>query len=81
MKDSSQEVNFPRMILLGLYRNNKKGTLYRVTGIAKDCTNARNGSIMVIYEDALMPSKIYVRDLEEFSDKFTLTKSIVATKK
>lgn len=54
-----------------LYRNNKKGTLYRVLHRAKDCTNARDGTPVVVYASVEDPDLVFVRDEAEFHTKFT----------
>ena len=55
------------------YRNNKNGNLYEV--IREDvinCTNANDGQIMVMYKSLNNPEKLFVREISEFQNKFTL---------
>lgn len=68
------------------FRNNKTGNQYYVLHVAKDCTNARDGSEVVVYRHSwfdiatgqcIAPSQIteadavFTRDLPEFLEKFT----------
>lgn len=51
----------------GIYKHNKTGNLYMVTGIAIDATNGpRNGTKMVEYT-SLNDNEKYVRDEAEFN--------------
>ena len=56
-----------------LYVNNKKGTIYVVTGLAVDCTNATAGKVVVQYTDGVLLDGTlhYSRELNEFREKFT----------
>lgn len=58
----------------GLYRNRKNGRLYRILHRALDCTNARDGTPVVVYrpEEAPGPDPalVFVRDEAEFLTKF-----------
>lgn len=51
--------------------NNKTGIAYYVLDVAMDVTNARKGSPVVIYTTPGFRSTVFVRDLEEFNEKFT----------
>jgi len=51
----------------GIWLNNKTKKKYMVTGIRLDATNGREGQLIVNYEDG---EKEFVRDLDEFTDKF-----------
>lgn len=53
-----------------VYRNIKHNTLYKVTGIATDCTNQRDGNEIVQYSPIDDPNDLLVRDLVEFKHKF-----------
>lgn len=56
------------------YRNIKNGNIYEV--IRNDvinCTNINDGQIMVLYKSEKYPGKIFVREINEFNTKFTLT--------
>ena len=50
-----------------LYRNNKKGTVYVVTGLSSDCTSGSEGHIIVAYTDGNLS---FSRELDEFREKF-----------
>ena len=55
-------------IKCGWWVNNKNGEEYFVSGLALDCTNNREGNYVVEYQkDGIR----YVRDTEEFLQKFT----------
>lgn len=51
-------------------RHIKTGNMYLVLGYAKDCTNERNGTDVVMYCREGCPEQIYVREWEEFCLKF-----------
>lgn len=53
-----------------VYRNKKKGSLYRVLHRARDCTNSRDGTPVVVYASVDDPSLVFVRDEDEFALKF-----------
>ena len=48
----------------GLYRNKKTRVVYLATGTRIDCTNSRDGTVVVLYGND------YVRELNEFLEKF-----------
>lgn len=52
------------------YRNKKRGTVYMVLAVGRDCTNARDGAPVVIYYNADNYDGMSVRDLDEFLEKF-----------
>ena len=52
------------------YINKKNKRLYYVQKICKDATNSREGNIVVVYYDVENENPWYVRDLEEFKEKF-----------
>ena len=60
-----------------LYRNKKKGTLYKLIGTAINCTNAQDGQIMLIYEPVEGEHLVFVRERNEFYEKFELVDKIV----
>jgi hypothetical protein len=62
-----------------LYRNKKKGTLYKLIGTAINCTNAQDGQIMLIYEPYEQEEEhlVFVRERNEFYEKFELVDKIV----
>ena len=50
--------------------NKKKGTRYTLLALSTDCTNERDGNIMVVYCVVGNPDKVFVRELSEFNMKF-----------
>lgn len=58
---------------LGIWKNNRHGTEYLVRGTAVDCTNERDGIVVVVYHkyNDYQNVKYFVRDAEEFKTKFT----------
>ena len=46
----------------------KTGKIYYILYEAKDCTNSRDGNVIVVYRNT--EGKIFARDLEEFDKKF-----------
>ncbi|WP_033337306.1 hypothetical protein [Thioalkalivibrio thiocyanodenitrificans] len=56
----------------GVYRNNKTGGHYLVLREAIDCTNERDGTRVLIYKAFDASGSLYVRDAEQFMEKFTL---------
>jgi hypothetical protein len=63
-------------MITGMYKNKKTGNLYGVLGEAINSTNAQNGQIMVSYFtlDENVEYKIFVREKNEFLEKFTAVK-------
>lgn len=63
----------PRLPVNRRYVHRKTGAIYLVTGMAIDCTNARDGLPVVVYcglkDNAL---RIFIREVEEFLTKFEL---------
>ena len=57
----------------GLWRNNKTGKAYFVTGCRYDATNSRDGQTLVDYADT---AGHYGRELSEFLMKFTSMESL-----
>jgi hypothetical protein len=51
------------------FENKKNGSLYKMLHLATDCTNARDGTEVVVYEDMATGNR-YVREESEFFDKF-----------
>jgi hypothetical protein len=49
------------------YRNKKNGKIYIVLGEVIDCTNERDGTICVLYNDG---QKLFVKEKNEFFEKF-----------
>ena len=64
------------MITIGIYTNNRYGTEYLVRGVVTDCSNDRDGTICVLYHryDDFPNTAYYVRELEEFKEKFTFNR-------
>lgn len=58
---------------VGVYIHNKTGNEYLVICTATDCTNQRDGTKCVIYYllDDFPETKYFVREINEFKDKFT----------
>lgn len=54
------------------YMHNKTGNEYTVEGEALDCTNSRDGQIVVLYRNK--NGQLFVREKNEFLQKFTLKK-------
>jgi hypothetical protein len=54
------------------YTHNKTGNYYFLLNTAIDCTDSREGKIIAIYCPVDDENKIYVRDLDEFHERFTL---------
>ena len=53
------------------YKNKKKGTYYfLLNNNVKNCTNANDGQIMVLYKSIDEPGLFFVREKEEFFMKF-----------
>lgn len=52
----------------GLWRNKKKGDIYSVIGVVRNCTNAQDGQQMVEYHSEKAGK--CVRELTEFMQKF-----------
>lgn len=53
-----------------VWKNNKTSGLYVITGIAFDATNSREGTPMPVYKPIGDSIDLFVRDFEEFKDKF-----------
>lgn len=49
------------------YRNKKNGKIYIVVSEVIDCTNERDGTICILYNDG---KKLFVREKKEFLEKF-----------
>ncbi len=56
------------------YINNKTKDVYKIIGLCTDCTNSRNGTLMMMYRRADESNGIAVRELNEFYSKFTYVK-------
>lgn len=54
--------------LATVVKNNKTDKFYFVLKLAIDCTNCREGEIVVIYGDSI--GQTFVRELREFYNKF-----------
>lgn len=57
-----------------IFRNKKTGKLYVCLGYGTDCTNSRDGLIVVIYRALDGDTKTFVREKQEFEGKFEMTK-------
>lgn len=53
------------------YRHKKTGNIYLVFASAVDCTNSRDGTIVIVYRPAVTGNEhLYVREEREFYEKF-----------
>jgi hypothetical protein len=59
----------------GWYAHNKTGNAYIVTGVATDCTNGAPEREFVVYRQLTAPYRLFVRELTEFTEKFTWKES------
>jgi len=55
-----------------LYIHKKTGKIYRHLAIATDCTNSRDGIPVVVYCPDDDEHTIYVREANEFEEKFEI---------
>jgi Pyruvate/2-oxoacid:ferredoxin oxidoreductase delta subunit len=53
------------------FKHNKTGNIYRLLAHAIDCTNSRDGTACIVYCPDDAENTIYVREDQEFFDKFT----------
>ena len=53
------------------FRHNKTGNIYRQLAFATDCTNSRGGTRVIVYCRDDNENNIFVREVEEFEQKFT----------
>lgn len=53
------------------FKHNKTGNVYRLLAYATDCTNARDGTSSIVYCSEDNENTIYVREQQEFFDKFS----------
>lgn len=56
-----------------LCRHKKTGRLYQVHSVALDCTNSRDGTVVVAYSVAGKARATFVREASEFSRKFEVS--------
>jgi hypothetical protein len=56
-----------------IYTHNKTGKHYRLLARGTDCTNARDGTPVMVYCPLGNEHTIYVREADEFYAKFTAT--------
>jgi len=54
-----------------LYKHNKTGHCYKLVETCINATNKDEGKVMVIYRSVEGPEITFVRDLNEFNEKFT----------
>lgn len=52
------------------YQNKKTKDIYCILSKAIDCTNQRDGTLVVIYYPEADPKTLYVREEKEFDMKF-----------
>lgn len=55
-----------------IWVHRKSGRGYRLVGLSTECTNARAGQLVVIYEPVAGDKVWYSRDFEEFLAKFDI---------
>lgn len=53
------------------WQNRKTGNFYALLAHGTDTTNARAGREVIVYSPENNPHAIYVRETEEFFEKFT----------
>lgn len=53
-----------------LFKNKKNGKTYRYLAVGIDCTNSRDGTMVVIYCPDDDDHSVYVREYGEFYEKF-----------
>lgn len=51
-------------------KNIKTGQLYTVCGDCKNCTNAQDGQMMILYFTRGVPAELFSREKGEFEMKF-----------
>lgn len=56
----------------GLCRHKKSGRIYQIHYAVRDCTNRRDGTVMVAYSVAGLNRPTFVREASEFSKKFEM---------
>lgn len=54
------------------YKHKKSGAIYRVVETGIDCTNVRDGTVVVIYYNPEDDSPWFVRELSEFRERFEI---------
>lgn len=59
----------------GFYKHNETGKKCVAQNISIDCTNKRAGTVVVVYREFGEKNQ-YVREINEFNDKFTLLEEI-----
>ena len=52
------------------YRNKKNGKKYKVIAIALDKTSGQAARDMFVYHPEIQPNEIYVREINDFKQKF-----------
>ena len=62
----------PPMPILATYSHNKTNKVYAVMGKAVNCTNSQEGQTMVMYMAGDFQGPMFVREIKEFVEKFTL---------
>lgn len=61
-----------------LYRHKKTGVVYRHLAVAVDCTNVRDGTLVVIYCPLDDEHTIYVREQSEHEERFDLLEGMAS---
>lgn len=58
--------------VIGLkYKHHRTGDIYKILYLALDCTPTRKGDVTVVYCCEADEGKVFVRNVEDFSSKFT----------
>ena len=62
----------------GLCRHKKSGRIYQIHYAVRDCTNRRDGTVMVAYSVAGLGRPTFVREASEFARKFEVSDETLA---
>ena len=62
---------------VGLCRNKKTGRIYQIHYAVRDCTNRRDGTVMVAYSVAGLDRPTFVREASEFVRKFDVSEEML----
>jgi hypothetical protein len=62
----------------GLCRHKKSGRIYQIHYVVCDCTNLRDGTVMVAYSVAGLGRPTFVREASEFARKFEVSDETLA---
>lgn len=62
----------------GLCKHRKSGRIYQIHYAVRDCTNRRDGTVMVAYSVAGLDRPTFVREASEFAQKFEVSEETLA---